>query len=202
MDEYPIPSGILSYCQGRWDEESKKFVDNNSMEVTQCCLESCVPYVKYCFQECQQTFGPRGKTPNYNAYKKCTDDCNEIIKDCEDTCWEYPSEKIKLIMQCAQDMYCGTSPIFDHKCLTREQQNIINCCAKQCVPYHAPNCEKECGDLFISLDRNRDTILSQIALPYNVNKSDFAPSRNYVLYMVVCCFVFFIIIFLTRKMKI
>jgi hypothetical protein len=72
---YELPSGILSYCHGFWDGDTKQFEAGSSDQVVSCCLESCSDYINYCFSKCDQG--------------DCKGKCDNLVKDCQDACLEY-----------------------------------------------------------------------------------------------------------------
>jgi hypothetical protein len=146
MDKYPIPVDILPYCQGRWDNDTGKFVDNTSKEVIDCCLNTCRESVKFCFEHNDKLFGPKSAGSDYAKYKQNFYSCEEMVDDCYGTCFLYPSKGADIIRDCA-GKHCQVSPVLDKTCVKNNQDSIMRCCKESCSSDNSIDCE-DCRKFF------------------------------------------------------
>lgn len=184
---YNLKPGLLSYCQGIWDSESGKFLENNTMDTIQCCLNNCKERIKFCFDTCHSTYGPNGTTPDSHEHNRCHRKCSELVNNCESVCLEYPSVGIDLISQCTTNKGCGTYPIFNRDCMESNKSDIIDCCRKGCIATSTVNCEQQCNDFYNHLAEGTNSPLTDIEKRYNLEVEKFKVKSNatyWVLYIV------------------
>jgi hypothetical protein len=187
MNSYPLYGENRSpFCRGSWDNDNKKFLNTNSIDVIQCCLNSCKSQVSYCFDTCQKTYGPLGKTPNYFQNLKCNEQCSEIISNCESGCSEIDSQGLKIIGNCAKDNGCE---LLNQKCLRDKKDVIIDCCKKTCIVNQSIDCEGNFCDNFYN---GIQSPLEIIKKSYNVNRDMFVNNVNYK-HVYVFCLIFFVL---------
>lgn len=172
MDSYHLPSSILAFCHGRWDDQQQKYVANNSADIMNCCLEGCTDRTRYCFAQCDQRYGPRASEASYWEHDRCDKQCRELIKDCQHECLEYPSGELKIIENCAKKNGCHPVPTYDAGCLMSKENDIVNCCKQDCIPTHS-DCAGQCQDFFEHLLRDRQTVLDRIADLHTVQKHNY-----------------------------
>lgn len=166
----------LPYCQKRWEPNLQQYVDNNSLEVIDCCLKSCQPYANFCFGQCQ--------TLDSEKIRNCQNTCNELWNDCKNVCKEYPSESVDIIRHCAEENQCGHYPRLDYQCMQLEKDSIIACCTPKC-----PECD--CGKAFSYVTAGNKPIL----LNYSGSKKG-----NYI-YIILLIFTALVIFGLLHKFK-
>jgi hypothetical protein len=140
VDKYPLPVDILAFCQGHWDDSIGKFVDSNSQEVIDCCENTCRDSIEFCFEYNDRLFGPQGKEPNYQKYKQNLKSCQEMIDDCQGTCFLYPSKGANIVRECAKKSKCDIFPIVDKECLKKEKDSILECCKEVCNSDNSIDC--------------------------------------------------------------
>jgi hypothetical protein len=144
-DKYiTLDPGLLTYCQGTWDEESKTFLMDDPMNVITCCLNSCKPNVEKCYELCKQ-----GKRKD-----SCLK-CKEILKSCESNCYEYPSETMETVKNIVKEKGCGTYPSINKDCMENAKDEIVEECLKTCYNSEKDDCSKSCKD-FYTLLYNKD----------------------------------------------
>ena len=180
MNRYPLNGENLSpFCWGSWDDENKKFLDTNSIDIMQCCMDSCKGQVSFCFDTCRKTYGPIGKNPNYSENGNCNQKCSEIISDCESGCAEVNSEGLKIISKCAKDSGCGNYPIFSPNCLRDKKDSIIECCKKSCITNQSTDCDHDfCDDFYNHLYTGVQSPLERIKNAYNLNREVFVNEKH------------------------
>jgi hypothetical protein len=200
MDTYPIPIDILPYCQGRWDSDIGKFVDSNSKEVIDCCLDTCHEGVKFCFEHNDKLFGPKSPNSNYVKYKQNFDSCEEMIDDCYGTCFLYPSVGATMIRECAKK-HCEIFPL-DKECLKKNQETVIKCCKESCNGNTSIDCN-DCKNFFDWVSNVREettssfsnyvlgsdkSSLALLRAKYNVHKLkfDYKTTHNALIIAVIC----------------
>lgn len=76
---YQLPSGILSFCHGFWNEQTKQFDTGTPEQIVKCCLDSCLNHVNYCFKVCSDS-------------SSCSK-CYELKQACENGCLEYDTKQ-------------------------------------------------------------------------------------------------------------
>jgi len=156
---FQLPQTILSYCQGSL--HNGKFVTDNSLDVINCCLDSCQPRVKYCLDSCQ------GKKSE-QEFRNCNQFCLQLINDCESTCLEYPSEGVKIINECATDYNCGQDPIYNKNCLENNAENIMTCCHNKCITTSTEDCDTQCQQFFDHLQQGTRSSLTSLLQQYDL----------------------------------
>ena len=106
-----------------------------------CCLNLCKPIVKECKDKCNTLF--KGHRDSYNL---CTSNCNDMELSCDRTCrlggeWGYKNPYV----YCASEKGCGKNwEEFDRKCLKNNEQAIMNCCERNCIPTSEIDCTSHC----------------------------------------------------------
>lgn len=170
MSSYLLQPAWISYCQGAWDDNLQSYRTNDNMDIVQCCLDDCEPRIKLCFADCKKTFGPNGTNPDYSKYQKCFNKCNELTVACENICADFPSQAIEMIGDCAYDLDCGSSPLFDIDCFRNKKEEIINCCKKACP---VETCDRECEYFYDYLAKGSRSELSDIANNYRLESDEF-----------------------------
>jgi len=129
-DTYQIHPSRFPYCQGHWDDNTSKFVENNSKENIDCCINNCKDSVKFCLESGMKNFGPTGIEPNYFKYNSNYNACENIYDDCQTYCNSYYSEGSRMILDCAKNNKCNIYPLLDKNCLENKKKDIIDCCKK------------------------------------------------------------------------
>lgn len=159
MSSYPLSGNVqLPFCRGRWDKDKKIFVDSNSLEVLQCCLDSCKDRINYCFDTCSQVYGA-----DKYAKKNCFDRCDDLIKNCENGCLENRFGGLKIISDCAEENKCGKYPLFRSECLREKKNDIIACCSRKCVTDQSIDCETNlCLDFYNNLEKGNQGTLPRV----------------------------------------
>jgi len=142
---YPLSDGRTSpYCRGRWDDQNQKFLNSSSMDIISCCLDSCQRHVHYCFDQCEKSYGPRGKKADFWQYSRCRQQCDQLADNCQSGCEEINSEGLKIITACAKKM-CGD----DQECLKNNRDAIISCCNTSCDNNQSTDCNHDfCGSFY------------------------------------------------------
>lgn len=149
MNTYPLPEEELSpYCRGYWDPNNKKFFHSNSIDVINCCMESCINPINYCFNQCGQKYGINGQSPNFWENTRCHKQCKELIDNCQSGCMEINSTGLTIIRDCAKQSGCGEYPFLTSECLENNRDNIVTCYNKSCVVNQTTDCEHNLGDDF------------------------------------------------------
>lgn len=190
MNSYQLPEEKLSpYCRGFWDDKNKKFFDTNSMDVINCCMESCKDHIEYCFNQCGQKYGPNGTESDFWHNTRCNKQCDELIDNCESGCMEIYSDGLKIISKCAKEKNCGNFPLFSPECLHKNKDDIINCCNKNCVANQSTDCSHNfCDDFFDHLAGGTQFPLAKIKNSHLLDKSLFAKAENnevYLFYIII-----------------
>jgi len=193
MDSYQLKSEYLSYCHGHWNPNEQRFTEN-SMDVIQCCLDSCKNRITYCFNTCEDVYGPNGSNPDYYKHKHCHQRCNELVKNCENVCLEDQLEGIKIISECSTNHGCGSYPYFDSNCMNNNKENIINCCKKNCVTTTTTNCEEQCQDFFEYLSDGVKSPLSKIEKEYRRKPDNYKKNKKNITIIIVWSVIFLILL--------
>lgn len=205
MNSYPLYGENRSpFCWGYWDDEKKKFLDSNSVDIIQCCMNSCKDEVSFCFDTCNKTYGPKGQNPNYSQNYKCNQQCSEIISDCESGCMVVSSEGLKNISDCAKQTGCGNYPLFDSKCLRDHKDSIIDCCKNTCLSSQSVDCAGNfCDDFFMHLSNGVQSPLAEIKNRYQLDRQVFTDKNHHTIFYVILALfgviVFYLIYSLLKK---
>ena len=185
---FPILPGVAPFCQGKWDEQANKFVPTSSMEVIQCCLNSCKYHPQFCFNLCDSTYKDK---PHMN--KICYQQCNELAVDCEDSCFSIPSKGMNIIRTCAEESNCGKQPIFNIDCLQENRDKIGQCCREACVGDQSLDCDGRCEDLHALLVQGNTTSVKSIPV-HKETKSEFNTKQNHTVAWILLILVILILI--------
>lgn len=144
MKKQKIEDSVLSpFCRSYYDKDKEKLVYTNSLERIFCCMETCKNHINFCFKNCDQS--------PYHDQKKCFEKCNEVVKICESSCMAIPSLGLRNVINCGNDVGCGSRPPFSTKCIKQNKDNIINCCKNKCLMSSDIDCENnDSCDIFYS----------------------------------------------------
>jgi hypothetical protein len=181
MNSYPLYGENRSpFCWGYLDNNKKKFLDNNSADIIDCCIDSCRNRITYCFETCKNTYG-QGKSKNYFSNRRCNEQCRELIKDCQSGCLEVSSQGLKIVGDCAKQSGCGEYPVFNNECLYRKKDSIIDCCNTSCVTNQSVDCQGNfCSDFYDQLAKGVGSSLYDIENNYKLDGGNFkGKNRNY-----------------------
>lgn len=141
MSTFPIPQGILPFCEGKWDEGSKRYVPTSSLDVIQCCLKTCKTHPQFCVELCDSLYDEP------EPLQRCYAQCDDLSKECEDACLTLPSKGMTIMRDCAEEKGCGKPPYGD-SCVEEKKEDILNCCRSACISEQSLDCDNRCDELF------------------------------------------------------
>jgi hypothetical protein len=179
MNSVQLPTGLTPYCRaGVPNSELGVLVEPTSIDVIDCCRNNCRPGIEYCFQHNYELFGPEGKTPSYEKYKQNFYSCEEMINDCQNNCFQYPSFGTEVIRNCSKKNGCDTFPFVDKKCMTEKKAEILECCKTTCLPENNIDCN-HCEKFYDWMHNvNQDTSSSYSTYTPGSDDSSLLPIRN------------------------
>lgn len=137
--KHTLNTGPFSLCSKIWDSTSNTFKIANSVEKNKCCLQSCMSYIKKCYNLC----------PNSKNSNECQLKCDNIQKSCNDYCtlstkgvWGVNNP----IYEGIKKYNCGDGYYhhINNECVKKNKNNIISLCNKQCIPKIDVDCKKHC----------------------------------------------------------
>jgi hypothetical protein len=167
----------LASCQ--FDSSGNR---NTSAKVIECCLDDCAKYVDFCFEKCHGTYGPSGKTPDPYLHEKCHLQCKQIVQNCENVCFSYPSPSNDNVLKCKQN----------------NENDILQCCTKACSTSDN-SCAKECRDSISFFAKQSPLEI----LEKSFDKKDLQLSKKskniFNIFIIILIVVFVILLFLKLK---
>lgn len=135
MDEKPhkdLPQGMFGACQFLWDDEKKDYV-HDTFKTEKCCLDKCNKTIDFCFKTCHGTFGPGRPREDFYNHKDCREQCQNQVRECGSTCNLGSPIGVTTATQCIQAQKCGRYTAYDLKCMTKNENELDDCCEKSCT---------------------------------------------------------------------
>jgi len=196
MNVYTLSEEKLSpYCSGKWDNKINKFLNVNSTEVINCCMESCKGHIQFCFDECS-------KNRNFLQNDMCNKQCYQLIDNCESGCMEIQSDGLKIVSDCADYNGCGKFPLFNIQCLENNKNIIVDCCKKSCIVNQSMDCDNDfCDDFYSYIAGKKEfplrrSNISESSLFHEDNKLNFG---MYAFIIILFIIGFYIVYTLSTK---
>ena len=112
MSSYDLQPEDLAYCSIYWDTQKKQFLRNDPYDKAQCCLATCKDMIDFC----------------YSGNSSSTEKCSLAVIDCENHCNKAIQSQFSKMTDCVALNNCGTFPIIDTECITKNKDTIISCC--------------------------------------------------------------------------
>jgi hypothetical protein len=134
-------SGLFGVCSEYWDEKSRSFKKSNDVQMLDCCLRTCEPFVRSCVNEC-----PRAAPVDRLACYKL---CEDIRENCESNCklsGDFWGLEKNPIYEGTKAYGCGDGIYipFDKDCLLKHKEGIIKVCQNRCTPTDTVDCTSHC----------------------------------------------------------
>jgi hypothetical protein len=190
---FQVPPGILSFCQGQWDENAHKYISDNSANVIKCCLNTYKAPATRCYEYCVK----EGK--DYDSYSTCKKRCDEIVYSAETTCLEFPSPGLRAVSSSAEEAMCGKKPLFDLTCMENKKKEILEKCKTQCTG--TEDCEAQCNDFYNYFTAGVQSPLTNISNSYQKQYKDFPKKKtdDIVLILFFTIFIASLVVYLLKN---
>ena len=122
MSNYALDGGNRSpFCWGKWDEKEKKFLNTNSADVINCCINFCKNPIEDCYKLCSKKY-----SQDYDQHYRCNKQCLNLVNICGSGCMEIEPDGLKIASKCAKEKGCGSYPVFSQECLKNKKEDIKN----------------------------------------------------------------------------
>lgn len=119
-------TGLYALCSREVDKTGK-IKQKDDKETIQCCLDICRTTYKHC----------EGK-----------ENCDFLRKDCYNVCRPAGWNMEKVFFPCVEKSGCGLGIDPNLDCMKQKRDEILSCCAHDCIPTSTNDCNARCEQSF------------------------------------------------------